>query len=382
MSRKYKYRLALLLLLAFCMIPALSFAQTETQQDTVETQIYQGDVVQFTGNITINPDEQIRGDVVAMSGNIDVRGKVYGDVTAMAGNIRLHSGSLVTGDVTTFAGNIQRDDGASVAGRITSQEGITGTGDSRFSYPYHHNYDYSFGFHHLSPWGRFSGWLISLLGLLALTAAAVAVFPKNLNAMKNSMETEPLRQLGIGLLGWAALPVVLLALVLTIIGIPVAILAAICLPVVVIIGFVVMALFAGQQLDNALGDRWLRFVDERPLIQGLKGIALIWIIKAVPLVGWLIWPLAALFGMGTALATRFGTDRPWFKSKNKDDNTRKNNDNLLDTAEQAESDHSGGSNEQPRHGKGSGISHSNRTEEQQPEDTNDGREKNDHEKEE
>lgn len=47
MPRKYKYELALLLLLAFCMIPALSFAQTETQQGTVETQIYQGDVVQL-----------------------------------------------------------------------------------------------------------------------------------------------------------------------------------------------------------------------------------------------------------------------------------------------------------------------------------------------
>lgn len=380
MPRKYKYELALLLLLAFCMIPALSFAQTETQQGTVETQIYQGDVVQFTGNITINPDEQIRGDVVAMSGDIDVRGKVYGDVTAMAGNIRLHSGSLVTGNVTTIAGNIERDEGASVAGSITSREGITGTGDSRFSYPYHHNYDYRFNFHHPSPWSRFSGWLFSLLGLLALTAAAVAVFPKNLNAMNNSLEAEPLRQLGIGLLGWAALPVVLLALVLTIIGIPVAILAAICLPVVVIIGFVVMALFAGRQLDKALGDRWPRFVDERPLIQGLKGIALIWIIKAVPLVGWLIWPLAALFGMGTALATRFGTNRPWFKSKKSEGDTAAQTDRLseaFDTEQPGEQDESN-----LRHGDSSRVSCSNRTEEQRPEDTKDGREKSDHEKEE
>lgn len=367
MPRKYKYGLTLLLLLAFCLIPALSFAQTANQQDTVEPRISQGDVIQFTGNIAIDPDEQIRGNVVAMSGNIDIRGKVYGDVTAMAGNIRLHSGSLVTGNVTTIAGNIARDDGASVAGRITSRQGITSTGDSRFSYPYHHNYDYGFNFHHPSPWNRFSGWLFSLLGLLALTAAAVAVFPKNLNSMKNSMEAEPLRHLGIGLLGWAALPVVLLALVLTIIGIPVAILAALCLPVVAIIGFVIMALFAGQQLDKALGDRWPRFVDERPLIQGLKGITLIWIIKAVPLVGWLVWPLAALIGMGTALATRFGTNRPWFKSKKSEDNTSAHTDSLSGTVntEQREEPHG-----------------SNRPKELNPEDTNDGRKKNDHDQEE
>ncbi|CEO87843.1 hypothetical protein [Syntrophaceticus schinkii] len=60
MARKHRYGLALLLLVALCLIPALSFAQTGTQQDAAETHSYQSDVVQFTGNITIKPDEIIR----------------------------------------------------------------------------------------------------------------------------------------------------------------------------------------------------------------------------------------------------------------------------------------------------------------------------------
>jgi len=76
-----------------------------------------------------------------------------------------------------------------------------------------------------------------------LDRSSSGCFPNNLIAMKKGIETEPLRLLGIGFLGWLALPVVLLALILTVIGIPVAILLAICLPILVLIGLIVMALF-------------------------------------------------------------------------------------------------------------------------------------------
>ncbi len=307
MGKTHKYCLALLLLLVLCLLPAVAFARTDTEG----SQTYRGDIVHFAGDISVKPGEIIRGNVVAMSGDIDVEGTVYGNVTAMAGNIFLHSGSLVTGNVTAFAGVIEHEDGASVGGRSTSQQEIGGKNSPWYNFSYNNN-----SFHHRGPWERFSGWLLSLLGLLALTVAAVAVFPDKLANMKNGMETEPLRQLGIGLLGWVAIPVVLLALIITIIGIPVAVLLLLSLPIMVIIGFVVMAIFAGQQLDRALGGNWPRFIDDRPIMQTLKGMLLIWIIKAVPLAGWLVWPLAALFGMGAALATRFGTNLPWFRGKN------------------------------------------------------------------
>lgn len=351
MSKKYRLGLVLLVLMLFCMIQTVAFAQTETQETAEPQLIHKGDVVHFTGNIIIEPNEQIRGNVVAMSGNIDVKGTVYGDVTALAGNIRLHSGSLVSGNVTAIAGVIEREEGAVVNGRIISREGITGA--YRYSPPYHYNYDYNYHFHYPSPWQRFLGWLLSLVGLLALTAAAVAVFPNNLIAMKKGIEAEPLRLLGIGFLGWIALPVVLLALTLTVIGIPVAILLAVCLPILVLIGIIVMALFTGQQLDQALGNSYPSFVDNRPIVQGLKGIVLIWIVKAIPLVGWLVWPLAALMGMGTALATRFGTNRPWFKGRHSDNQTAPNND-IQPDIEQGESDQPGLPEEQSSNETGEG----------------------------
>lgn len=145
---------------------------------------------------------------------------------------------------------------------------------------------------------------------------------------------------------------VLLALTLTVIGIPVAIFLAVCLPVLGLIGIIVMALFTGQQLDQALGNSYPSFVDNRPIIQGLKGIVLIWIVKAIPFVGWLVWPLAALIGMGTALGTRFGTNRPWFK-RNSDNQTTTNN-NIQQDINQGEADQPNLLQEQPSNETGEG----------------------------
>lgn len=311
MIRKIRYALVLLTILVLCLIPTAAFAETETVPESAAAPtVSHGDVVHFTGDITIRSGEVVRGNVVAMSGDIDIAGKVYGNVTAMAGDITLRSGSTVTGNVTTMAGSIDREEGAQLGGQIVSRDEIRDFGGENYNY----RYDFQ-----PSPWHRFSRWLLSLLGLLALTAAAVAIFPEKTCSMKKSLEAEPARQLGIGFLGWIVLPVVLLALLITIIGIPVALLVVMCLPIIILIGFVIMALFAGQQLDKALTDRWPRFADERALIQSLKGIVLIWIISSIPFVGWIVWPLAALFGLGTALSTRFGTNRPWFNHKNNND---------------------------------------------------------------
>jgi hypothetical protein len=71
--------------------------------------------------------------------------------------------------------------------------------------------------------------------------------------------------------------------------------------------------------------------------------------------------------MGTALATRFGTNRPWFKSKNGENRTEANTTALPDTVDTAQP-------EEPCRPDG--------TEEQSPAETAEGREINDHGKEE
>jgi len=54
--------------------------------------------------------------------------------------------------------------------------------------------------------------------------------------------------------------------------------------------------------------RWLR----GDLAMVLIGVLLLGAIRLIPIVGTIVWGLASVFGIGTALATKFGRREPWF----------------------------------------------------------------------
>jgi len=83
------------------------------------------DVFRFWGDVTIEPDEFIRGDVVTLRGTIFVQGEVDGDVVAVFGNVELDSNAYVDGDVVSVGGKIYREKTAVVRGDIV-QTSITG----------------------------------------------------------------------------------------------------------------------------------------------------------------------------------------------------------------------------------------------------------------
>ena len=42
------------------------------------------------------------------------------------------------------------------------------------------------------------------------------------------------------------------------------------------------------------------------------GVLLLGAIRLIPVVGPIVWGIASVFGVGTALATKFGRREPWF----------------------------------------------------------------------
>ena len=83
------------------------------------------DIFRFWGNVSIEPDEFIRGDVVTLRGTIHVQGEVDGDVVAVFGNVELDSTAYVDGDVVSVGGRIYRSRLAHVEGDLV-QTTITG----------------------------------------------------------------------------------------------------------------------------------------------------------------------------------------------------------------------------------------------------------------
>jgi len=54
--------------------------------------------------------------------------------------------------------------------------------------------------------------------------------------------------------------------------------------------------------------RWLR----GDLAMVVIGVLILGAIRLIPVVGMVVWGLASIFGIGTALATKFGRREPWF----------------------------------------------------------------------
>jgi len=83
------------------------------------------DVFRFWGDVTVEPDEIIKGAVVTLRGTIEVRGEVDGDVVAVFGSVDLDSSAYVDGNVVSVGGKIYRENGAIVEGDLV-QTTITG----------------------------------------------------------------------------------------------------------------------------------------------------------------------------------------------------------------------------------------------------------------
>lgn len=68
-------------------------------------------------------------------------------------------------------------------------------------------------------------------------------------------------------------------------------------------------LVAGSRTREQLNSRrWLR----GDLAMVVVGVIVLGALRLIPIVGPIIWALASVFGIGTALATKFGRREPWF----------------------------------------------------------------------
>jgi hypothetical protein len=99
-----------------------------------------------------------------------------------------------------------------------------------------------------------------------------------------------------------------------VIGVPLLIAMAVFAIVTKIYGMIAVfhalgTLVAGSRTREDLDRRrWLR----GDLAMVVVGLLLLGAIRLIPIVGTIVWALASVFGVGTALATKFGRREPWF----------------------------------------------------------------------
>jgi hypothetical protein len=277
------------------------------------------EIVRMGEDITVGHGKRVRGDVVAVGGSVTIYGQVTGDVIAVGGNVTLMSGSMVRGDAVSVGGTLEREEGAVLEGQeVSVSMGPWNINRWLWGFP-QRTYIPHYGARGLSIWWdflRYAGFF--LIGLILYYA-----FPKRMAVIRETTRSSFWLGLLTGFGSVLGVIVALILLIITCIGILVAIpgffLSVLAVigggsAAVVILGEVIFrrqAKSAGSWIGAlALGTVLLfavQFVGQLLDLAGGPGNAIGGSLKAIVKVAWFVLFLS---GFGALVLSRIGKRVP------------------------------------------------------------------------
>ena len=265
-----------------------------------------GQIVRMGQNVVIESGETVE-EVVVIGGDLTVRGEVAGDAVAIGGDLRVGEGGRVTGDAVSIGGELDIDEGGVVDG---DQVEVANVGPLMIP-----------GFGHVREdngpgvLARVVKNVLKLLAVLFIGWLALVLLGHRLVAFADAVHSDFWRSLLVGVLVLVLwLPAVFLSAI-TVIGIPVAGLLILAVPLALLVGYLVGALAFGRRLaaglhldqEGALGH----------LLTGLLAIGLLLLLGQVlaiadllgpvswafKFVGWTMLSFATILGTGALTTT-------------------------------------------------------------------------------
>jgi hypothetical protein len=278
----------LLALLAIGVLASPAAAATYDADDSL---------VVLTGRAVVAGDERI-DNVVIFDGDAVVTGRVDNDVVAFNGDVRVSG--RVGGDVIALNGRAVVAGRAAVAGDVRSSDrplvmrrASVGGEIERVNVR---------AFLRATRWfGFIAWWIAATVSLLALGALFLGLFPRAAAAATDAGTTQVGPTIGWGLLVGLVLPVAAVALLFTLVGIPLAIGVLLAFALLFPLGYVTSA----RCLGRAVGLR-----TSRPFMQFLGGLAILRAVAIVPFLGGLVALAACVYGAGALTVAAWRAGRP------------------------------------------------------------------------
>ncbi|HQR16788.1 MAG TPA: hypothetical protein PK948_00375 [Gemmatimonadales bacterium] len=270
------------------------------------------------GNYSIGSGESHQGDVLILSGDADLFGRLTGNLVTVDGDITLHPGSHVSGSLLAYGGQV-RQAGGLVTGDIYTlgTVNVPVPAEAAASLP-----------PMLLALRNVAGLAGIFLTLLGIGFGLVLLGKPNLEIISDTVSHTFGRSFAVGLLAQVlAVPtfgVLILGLILSVIGIllvPFAVVASVlAVAAAVLAGWLAVAHAIGETYTRrrlAQGVLLGTPNSYRYIVTGLVGMLLVWVGWAafgwVPVLGWIAFGAAALVtwvlltvGLGAALLSRLG----------------------------------------------------------------------------
>jgi hypothetical protein len=257
--------------------------------------------------------------VVTIGGNSEVDGDVGDAVVAVMGDAHIKSGAKIHRDIVAVLGTVTVDpgvkvggDAVSVGGRLNIAKGATVKG-SKVNVGFHIPFvnvrwvgkwlKYcAFELRPLAPQVGFVWIIAGVFFLLYLFIAAV--FPRPVQACVDSLTQRPATTFLMGLLTKILVPVAVLILAVTVIGLVVVPFLTTALFLAAVVGKVAILEWLGLKIGRPLGSGF-----QRPLVAFLIGSLLLTLLYLVPILGLLTYTIFSVWGLGCAVTTLFSRTR-------------------------------------------------------------------------
>lgn len=231
------------------------------------------------GTVTI--DGETRAPLLSLGGRIINGGRAHDDLVVVGGTVHLASGSLVEGNVVALGGRIFRSDSATVGGNVAGTEFLwSGAELLRSGDP--------------APIiaARIRMGLLGMISGVLLAFAATTFLPWPIILSATTASEQPIRSGLVGVTGLACVPLLIIPLALSLVGLPLALFLALALFGAWIIGLATAGLILGRHLMGL-------WTDESSLLTAtMLGLAAIGSLQALPVVGGLMIVLAGGLGAG------------------------------------------------------------------------------------
>jgi uncharacterized RDD family membrane protein YckC len=252
-----------------------------------------GDVVSVLGDTRVTGT--VSDDAVAVLGSTYVDGKVHGDAVAVLGDVELGPNAEIDGNVVAIGGVLQRDPAAIVHGNVQNILGSFGNAGWLQTW-----------IHHCLLYGRplalvhGLGWAWGLaFTFLALYACLALLFREGLTRCVQTFEAQPGRAVLAALIAMLLTPVLVVLLCVTVIGIPAVPFVVFGLVCAGLFGKAVMLAWLGRRLTGHRGAG----PASHPAVAVLIGGVLVMVLYLVPVLGFLVYKLLGLLGLGAVVYT-------------------------------------------------------------------------------
>jgi hypothetical protein len=226
-------------------------------------------------------------DVVVVDGPIVVTGQVAGAVVALGGDVTLADSAQIGGDVLA-AGDVRAAPGARVSGEIRPHVRFTLSG-------------------RLGVAARFVSWLAVSISTLMLGLAMIWLVPLGADRALEAARTAPWATIAWGAFAVALVPVLSIALLASVIALPLGLALLLALTFVAFVGYTVAVMAVGRRVVPR-GSRTLGLLVGWAILRG---------IGLIPVVSGITFALAAVAGIGAVMVATWRARGPAGRGKHR-----------------------------------------------------------------